>query len=77
MTVVPFSCFRMTMWLPLRLTSTNPWLASNRQTSVPDQTRSLANGRRHFHLRNVDFAAEPSLDLAWRGRFKEQLQGFR
>ena len=76
-TVVPFCCFCMMMWSPLRLTSTNPWLESKRQTAVPDQTRSLANGRRHFHLRDVDFAAEPPLDLAWCGRFKEQLQGFR
>ena len=76
-TVVPLSCFCRTMWLPLRLTSTNPWLESKRQTAVPDQTRNLANGRGHFHLRNVDFPVQPPLDLAWFGRFKEQLQGFR
>ena len=73
MTVVPLSCFCMTMWLPLRLTSTNPWLESNRQTSVPDQTRSLANGRRHFHLRDVNFAVQSPLYLASFRRLKEQL----
>ena len=77
MTVLPSSCFCITMWLPLLRTSTKPWFESKWQTPAPDQTRNLANGCSHFHLRHIDFAVKPSLDLAFLCRLKEQRQGFR
>ena len=59
--VSPFSVFCITMWLPLRRASVNPYVASIVQTSPPDSTRSLANC--HLNVRHIHFIMKAALNL--------------
>lgn len=44
---------------------------------MPDQTRNLANRRRHLHLRHVYLGVEPPFDFTLFRRLEEQRQRFR
>lgn len=70
-TVLPLTFFCMTIWLPRRRTSWNPFLSRTRQISAPDILRSLPKG--DLDLCYVNLFVESFLDLAGRRRFEEQL----
>ena len=66
------SFFCMTMWLPRRRTSENPWAARILQIALPERTRSLGN--RDLELRHIDLVMKPFADLLRGGGFEEKLQ---
>ena len=70
-TVVPASDFCITMWLPRRRTSTNPFSANSPHTSRPEAIRSLGN--RDLNPGHVDFLVKAILNLLRRSRFEEKL----
>lgn len=67
--VVCGNCCCMTIWLPRRRTSTNPWLRRMETTWEPERTRSLPN--LNLQGRQVEFLVEPVLDFLRAGRLKK------
>lgn len=70
--VVSGSLSCIAIWLPRRLTSVNPCLASIEQVSRPDSVRSLPN--RDLNLRDENLAMQTLPHLLLRGAFEKQLE---
>jgi len=64
----------ITIWLPFRRTSENPWRDKMAHTSCPERTRSLPN--LYLESGNKHFPVLPAVDLSLVGSFQEQFNCF-